>query len=101
MGDLITRILLAITKRVPLPGKLKWKVGMRDEIAFWDGHMARHFLTTNPGGLSGEAIFRLDKKAPLQDKFTELLKDCTADPHTRCRLWAIFIDREDHARHNN
>jgi len=80
MADLITRILLAITKRVPLPGKLKWKVGMRDEIAFWDGHMARNFLTTNPGGLSSEAIFRLDKNAPLQEKFTELLAQCTSDP---------------------
>ena len=79
--DLITRVLLAATKRLPIPGKLKWKIGLRDEIAWWDGFMAENYIPApkNPNGLSEEAIFRLDETAPLQDQFVQLLKDTNTE----------------------
>lgn len=80
MADLATRALLAATRWIPLPHKMKWRIGMRDEIAFWDHHMATNYRSDNPGGLSEEARFRLDPAAPLQPEFVALVAHCTNDP---------------------
>ena len=80
MVDPITRVLLAVTKHLPLPHKVKWKVGMRDEVSFWNGHMAKHYRPDSSGAYVGEALFRLDKNAPLQQQFVDLVAHCPADP---------------------
>ncbi|QQR86671.1 MAG: hypothetical protein IPJ76_00155 [Flavobacteriales bacterium] len=80
MLDLYSKLLLACTKYLPLPQKTKWKVGMRDEVHFWDNHMKQHYVRKADGTLSPEADFRLSRTTELQPQFAALLQHLPQGP---------------------
>ncbi|MCW5899075.1 MAG: methyltransferase domain-containing protein [Flavobacteriales bacterium] len=73
MTDLLTKALLRFSKHVPLPHRWSWRIGMRDELAFWDRYIAANYAPVKGQAPTEEGRFRTDPAAPLQDTFCALL----------------------------
>ncbi|MDX9751438.1 MAG: methyltransferase domain-containing protein [Flavobacteriales bacterium] len=74
MIGLFDRVLLKVTRYLPLPHRLKWRIGLRDEVAFWDGHLAAHYTLENGRPVGEEGRLRSDPHLPLQPVFADLLR---------------------------
>ncbi len=82
MSTLLDKLLLHASKYAPFSHKQKWRIGMRDEISFWDQHIAKNYVPRNGQFPSTEGQARTAPDTPLQDTFVQLLA-WTNDPVLR------------------
>jgi SAM-dependent methyltransferase len=73
MLSLPNKILLHACKYLPLPQKMKWRIGMKDEIAFWEGYIASNYAPVNGVPPSEEGRQRCDPGTPLSGELARLV----------------------------
>ncbi len=73
MLNLFAKALLRLSKHIDLPHRWSWRIGILDELAFWDGHIARSYRSVNGMALSEEGRFRTDPGTPLQEELQTLV----------------------------
>jgi len=73
MLSIQNRILLFASKYLPLPQKMKWRIGLTDEIAFWEGFIASNYAPVNGTPPTVEGRTRCDPGSPLSDELKALV----------------------------
>jgi SAM-dependent methyltransferase len=73
MLSIQNKILLFASKYLPLPQKMKWRIGLSDEIAFWEGFIASNYAPVNGTPPTVEGRTRCDPGSPLSDELKALV----------------------------
>lgn len=71
------KLLLFASKYLPLPHKMKWHIGLKDEVAFWDGFIASNYAPVNGVAPTVEGRTRCDPNSPLNPELKALVAHCT------------------------
>ena len=74
MLNIIDKALLKASKYLPFSHQRKWRIGIRDEVAFWDGYIGKNYVLVNGVPASAEGRERSDPARPLQPEFVELIE---------------------------
>jgi SAM-dependent methyltransferase len=72
------KVLLFASKYLPLPQKMKWHIGLKDEVAFWDGFIASNYAPVNGVPPTEEGRKRCDPNSPLNEELRTLVSHLSA-----------------------